>query len=180
MSPDGSPTPVLLIYDTDTIMLKGVVPSASGKDRLELLAEANSQTPASLVDDLIINPHIPVGVGVRVIELNSARFPSGSATVLAAHGLELARVATAMKALPNTSVVVVGHADQRGDTAANVVISGRRAHAVVDYLGSLGVETSRLSARAAGASDLLTVDDNAAALALNRRTEFIFYGLLVE
>jgi hypothetical protein len=29
-----------------------------------------------------------------------------------------------------------------------------------------------------GETDLLTLDDDAKALALNRRTEFIFYGLL--
>jgi hypothetical protein len=44
---------------------------------------------------------------------------------------------------------------------------------------SRGIEGSRLSARSVGEADLLTVDDDEASLALNRRTEFILYGLLV-
>ena len=178
-NPDGTPQPILLVYDTDTITLNGMVPSQAAKDRLEALAIANSQTPGTIVDQLSINPDVPIGIGVRVIELNSERFPSGSAQIQPAQGNEINRVATAMQALPNTTVVVVGHADQNGSTAANIVISSQRARAVVDFLTFVGVDPTRLSSRAAGDSDLLTRDSDPAGLALNRRTEFIFYGLLV-
>jgi outer membrane protein OmpA-like peptidoglycan-associated protein len=63
--------------------------------------------------------------------------------------------------------------------ATNLVLAQRRADAVVAYLISRGIDGSRLSARSVGEADLLTVDDDEASLALNRRTEFIFYGLLV-
>ena len=59
------------------------------------------------------------------------------------------------------------------------MLAQRRADAVVAYLASLGIDGSRLSARSVGEADLLTVDDDEASLALNRRTEFIIYGLLV-
>ena len=75
--------------------------------------------------------------------------------------------------------MVVGHADQRGSDATNLVLAQRRADAVVAYLAGLGIEGSRLSARSVGEADLLTVDDDEASLALNRRTEFILYGLLL-
>lgn len=177
---DGTPQPLLLVYDTNTITLVGMVPSQAAKDRLEALALANSQsTTAAIVDQLTINGDVPIGIGVRVIELNSQRFASGSAKIQPAQGNEITRVATAMQALPKVTVVVVGHADQQGATAANIVISSKRARAVVDFLVTLGVDATRLSDRAAGASDLLTLDNDPAGLALNRRTEFIFYGLLV-
>jgi len=177
---DGTPQPLLLVYDTNTITLVGMVPSQAAKDRLEALALANSQsTTAAIVDQLTINGDVPIGIGVRVIELNSQRFASGSAKIQPAQGNEITRVATAMQALPKVTVVVVGHADQQGATAANIVISSQRARAVVDFLVTLGVDATRLSDRAAGASDLLTLDNDPAGLALNRRTEFIFYGLLV-
>ena len=83
-----------------------------------------------------------------------------------------------MNAFPNITVVVVGHADQRGDEASNLVLAQRRADAVVAYLAGLGIEGSRISARSVGEADLLTVDDDEASLALNRRTEFILYGVL--
>ena len=85
-----------------------------------------------------------------------------------------------MQALQNISVLVVGHADQRGDDPTNFALSDERARAVVNYLIYLGISPMRLSSRAAGENDLLTIGDDDAALALNRRTEFIFYGLLIE
>ncbi len=169
-----------MIFDTDTITITGFVPSQAAKDRLEVLAVANSKTPAEVVNNLIINENVPINVGVRVIELNSARFPEGTAQILPGHAVELDRVVSIMNALPNISVLVIGHADQRGSDANNFAISDERARAVVNYLRFLGISPTRLSSRAAGATDLLTLNNDLAAFALNRRTEFIFYGLVIE
>jgi outer membrane protein OmpA-like peptidoglycan-associated protein len=179
-SADGTPLPILVTYDADTITLTGFVPSQAAKDRLGVLAVANSKTEARLENNLVINPDVPIGVGVRVMELNSARFPEGSAELLPAHANEFVRVAQFMISVPNVTAVVIGHADQRGDEAGNYEISAERAEAVVDFLIYLGVSPTRLSSRAVGEADLLTLDDDDTALALNRRTEFVFYGLLVE
>jgi outer membrane protein OmpA-like peptidoglycan-associated protein len=178
--PDGSPVPIVAIFDDDRITLSGAVPSLESADLLTQLAIANSQFPDLPVDSrLTVNSSVPVGVGVRVLELNSVRFPEGSAEILPEHALQFDRVATIMNAFPNISVTVVGHADQRGDEATNLVLAQRRADAVVAYLISRGIDGARLSARSVGEADLLTVDDDEASLALNRRTEFIIYGLLV-
>jgi outer membrane protein OmpA-like peptidoglycan-associated protein len=179
-SADGTPLPLIVTYDTDTITVTGYVPSQAAKDRVGMLATANSKTEARLENNLVINPDVPIGVGIRVIELNSARFPEGSAELLPAHAAEFERVASVMHALPNVTVMVIGHADQRGDEASNHAISAERAEAVVDFLTYLGVSPTRLASRAVGEDDLLTLADDNTALALNRRTEFVFYGVLVE
>jgi outer membrane protein OmpA-like peptidoglycan-associated protein len=179
-SADGTPLPVLVTYDADTITLTGMVPSQAAKDRLGVLAVANSKTEAQLENNLVINPAVPIGVGVRVMELNSSRFPEGSAELLPEHASEFQRVADFMIAMPNVTAVVIGHADQRGDEAGNYEISAERAEAVVDFLTYLGVSPTRLSSRAVGEADLLSLEDDDTALALNRRTEFVLYGLLVE
>lgn len=178
--PDGSPEPVLAIFDTNTITLSGAVPSEAAKERLAALAIANSKTPAELLDLMTINPAVPINVGVRVLELTSTRFPEGSAEIRPEHAAEFDRVANVLNALPNVTVLVVGHADQRGDEERNYRLSEERAQAVVNYLVSKGIAASRLSSRAVGESDLLSIADDDAALALNRRTEFVFYGLLIE
>jgi outer membrane protein OmpA-like peptidoglycan-associated protein len=179
--PDGLPLPVVVLFDVDTITISGQVPSQAAKDRLASLAVANSQFPdAQVIDNMVINPAVPISVGVRVIELNSVRFPEASAEILPEHALELDRVVNIMKALPNISVLVVGHADQRGDDVTNFAISDERARAVVNYLLYLGIPPTRYSSRAAGESDLLADAEDPLSLALNRRTEFIFYGLLIE
>jgi outer membrane protein OmpA-like peptidoglycan-associated protein len=178
--PDGSAAPVVAIFDVDTITLAGAVPSQEARERLSALALANSKTPASIIDLLTIDPAVPESVGVRVVELTSERFPEGSAEIRMAHAAELNRLADVMSALPNVSALVVGHADQIGSEDNNFALSEERARAVVSYLVDRGVEPSRLSSRAVGESDLLSVNSDEASLALNRRTEFILYGLLVE
>ena len=178
--PDGTPAPVVAVFDLSTITLTGTVPSQAAADRLSALALANSQTPATVVSYLTVNPSVPISIGVRVIELNSVRFPTASAVVMPEHAKELDRVANVMRALPNISVLVIGHADQRGTEAANFAISDARARSVVNYLVYVGISASRLSSRAVGATDLLVTGNEETSLALNRRTEFVFYGLLIQ
>ena len=177
--PDGSPTPVLAIFDTDQITLSGTVPSQAAADRLAQLAIANSKTPAPLVQFLAINPDVPANVGVRVLEMTSSRFPAGGADILPDHGRELDRIGAVMNALPNTTVLVIGHADQRGSEEDNFAVSEARARAVVSHLVDFGIDASRLSSRAVGESDLLSLNDDETALELNRRTEFVIYGTLL-
>lgn len=178
--PDGTPVPVVAIFDFETITLTGTVPDQDAVDRLVYIARATSKTPAAVVSNLVINKNVPNNVGVRVIEMNSVGFPSGSAEVLPAHALELDRVAAVMNALPNVSLLVVGHTDQLGDEQENFVVSDARARAVVNYLVSVGIRADRLSSRAVGEGDLIAIGNDAASLALNRRTEFIFGGLLLD
>ena len=178
--PDGSAAPVVAIFDVSTITLAGAVPDEAARQRLTALASANSKTPAAIIDLLTIDPAVPDGVGVRVVELTSSRFPEGSSEIAMAHAAELNRISAVMSALPNVSVLVVGHADQIGSEAANFALSEARAQAVVSYLVDTGVDPSRLSSRAVGESDLLSVDSDETSLALNRRTEFIVYGALVD
>jgi outer membrane protein OmpA-like peptidoglycan-associated protein len=180
--PDGSPAPVVAVYDVDRITLTGGVPSEAAKERLEALAVANAKPgQAETVDNLLtINPDVPIGIGVRVVELTSVRFPPRSTEVLPAHARELDRAVAIMEALPNISALVIGHTDQVGDPLRNFAVSEQRADAVVNYMASQGIAPDRLASRAVGEEDLLTLDDDAVARALNRRTEFVFYGLLVE
>ncbi|MET0579198.1 MAG: OmpA family protein [Ilumatobacteraceae bacterium] len=177
--PDGTPEPILAIYDTDHVTLSGNVPDQAGKDLLGTLAMATAKPEQqNLVNELTIDPTVPRSIGVRVVELTSARFPEGSAEVTLEQAAEINRLAAILNQLPNLTALVIGHADQRGQEATNYVVSEQRADAVVNYLVSQGIAPSRLSSRAVGESDLLTLDNEPAALALNRRTEFVLYGLL--
>jgi outer membrane protein OmpA-like peptidoglycan-associated protein len=179
--PDGSPAPIVAIYDGPTIRVTGWVPSLEKAAQLEALALANSNDPAARIDSTwSVDPAVPTNIGTRVIEMNSPRFPPGSAEVTPEHAAQLNRVASVMNLLPNVTVTVVGHADQLGDPAVNYVLSEARAVSVVRYLVGQGIDPSRLAARAVGEQDLLSEDESEASLALNRRTEFIFVGLLAD
>jgi len=179
--PDGSPEPIVAIFNGPVVQVTGWVPSEEKAAQLTALALANSTDPDAQVEaDLQIDPSVPLNIGTRVIEVNSPRFPTGSSDVTPEHAEQLDRVASVMSLLPNVSVTVVGHADQLGDEVSNYALSEARAVSVVRYLVGQGVDPSRLAARAVGEQDLLFEDDSAEALALNRRTEFIFYGLIAD
>jgi flagellar motor protein MotB len=170
----------LIVFNGDAITLSGAVPSDAAAQRLSALAGAYSKTPnAKIVNSLVVDPGTPGTIGVRVIEMNAARFATGVSQVTPDYAPELNRAVAVMKTVPNVSVLVVGHADQQGDSEQNLKLSQARASAVVDYLISQGVSPDRLSARGVGDRSLLTQQSDAAGLALNRRTEFVFFGLLV-
>ncbi len=171
----------MAIYDGPTIRVTGWVPSQAKAEQLEGLALVNSTDPNALIDATwSIDPAVPLSIGTRVIEMNSPRFPPGSSDVTPEHAAQLDRVANVMGFLPNVTATVVGHADQIGDAGANYALSEARAVSVVRYLVGQGIDPARLSARAVGEQDLLSEDESAASLALNRRTEFVFYGLLAD
>lgn len=179
--PDGSPAWVTALFGVDRVTISGAVPDQAAKDRLQTLAIANAKPgQAGTIENLLtINPAVPRNVGVRVVELTSVRFPEASAEILPPHAAELDRVVGILQALPHVTALVIGHADQRGHEATNFAISEARADAVTTYLATHGVDPARLSSRAVGEADLLTLNDDAAALELNRRTEFVFFGLLI-
>ncbi len=177
--PDGTPAPVVVIYDETSTRLTGALPDEATKQRLEDLAKANAKPGQENVDNQVtINPAVPNSVGVRVVELTSERFPDGSAEIQPLQAADIDRVVNVMNLLPNVTVQVIGHADQRGDEVTNYILSKQRADAVLNYLVAHGIDPARVASKAVGEEDLLSINDDDAALKLNRRTEFVFYGLL--
>lgn len=177
---DGTPEWITVIYDVDSITLKGVAPDEAAKAQLEALAtQYGKPEQQATVNNLVtLNPAMPRDVGVRVVELTSTRFPPGSDEIVLEQAAEINRVVAAMQALPQTSALIIGHADQNGDEVVNYVLSRDRADAVLAYLISQGIAPERLTATAVGEEELLSLDDDEAALALNRRTEFVLFNLL--
>jgi outer membrane protein OmpA-like peptidoglycan-associated protein len=167
------------MFNGERVLLEGSVPSQETLDYLNGLAVANAKGPATITNRLTIDPSVPLDVPVRVVELQSVRFPSGSTEIRPEHAAELDRVANVMLSLPHVTVHVIGHADQVGNEADNLVLSQLRAEAVVAYLASKGIAPERLTAEGVGETDLILEDVGEDALALNRRTEFVFGGLLI-
>jgi OOP family OmpA-OmpF porin len=70
-------------------------------------------------------------------------------------------------------VQVQGHTDNRGDPAANLELSQRRAESVVQWLINAGVESSRLEAKGYGDTRPLVPNLTPANRARNRRVQFM-------
>ena len=84
----------------------------------------------------------------------------------------LARHAEWLKARPAAKVTVEGHCDERGTVEYNLALGDKRAHAVRDYLVSLGVPADRLQAVSYGKERPMDSGHGEAAWAQNRRAHF--------
>jgi outer membrane protein OmpA-like peptidoglycan-associated protein len=77
-----------------------------------------------------------------------------------------------LKENPRLKVEIVGHTDDVGTDEANLLISGRRAKVVVDYLISKGINPARLKLTAKGKTEPVFPNDTEENRAKNRRVEF--------
>lgn len=168
----------MAVFEADRITLTGVVPSEAAADRVVAFALGYRLSPAPVADNLTIDANAPVSAGVRVVEHDSVNFVDDTDVITPEHARQLDRVVVMMTAMPDATVHVVGNTDQRGGETRNSLVSRRRAEAVVAYLVSRGIDGSRLTTQAAGESNPLSNEPTEAAHALNRRTEFVWYGLL--
>jgi peptidoglycan-associated lipoprotein len=84
----------------------------------------------------------------------------------------LSRKAAALRANPDVTLRVEGHADERGSVEYNLALSLRRANAVREYLAGAGLDASRFEVAAFGEEQPLDMGQTEAAFARNRRAEF--------
>ena len=126
-----------------------------------------NNTPANVAVDatgcpLFLEEAVDVDLNV-VFENNSAEIKSDSMT-------DVQRLADFMTEYKNTSVVIEGHSSAAGSAKYNLTLSQKRADAVKDLLISkFNLETSRLSAKGFGETQLISKGDTAADHDVNRR-----------
>jgi peptidoglycan-associated lipoprotein len=74
---------------------------------------------------------------------------------------------------PSARLSVEGHCDERGTNEYNLALGDRRAKAVRDFLGSLGVPSSKLDVISYGEEKPLCTDQTEDCWAKNRRAHFV-------
>lgn len=100
-------------------------------------------------------------------------FSADSAQISDSERGELMRMADFLRARPTTVALIVGHADDRGDAAANYRLAEQRAAAVRSYLVVRGIDPERLTAVSRGEDDPLRDNQTQAGRAGNRRVEIL-------
>ena len=70
-------------------------------------------------------------------------------------------------------VTIEGHADERGTNEYNLALGDRRAAAVRDYLGSLGVAENRILSVTRGEESPFCAESNEDCRQQNRRVELV-------
>lgn len=84
----------------------------------------------------------------------------------------LDRKAALLRANPNVTLRIDGHADERGTVEYNLALSLRRANAVREYLTGAGIDVARLEVAGFGEEQPLASGMDESAYARNRRAEF--------
>ena len=109
---------------------------------------------------------------VRAIDMN-VQFDFASSNLTDDGRTALQQLAIAMRAerLASARFAIEGHTDAKGTAKYNLDLSSRRAKSVVDYLGSQGIDISRLEPVGKGFNELLNEDDPLAAE--NRRVRIV-------
>ena len=82
----------------------------------------------------------------------------------------LRKQATWLRANPDITVVLEGHADERGTREYNLALGERRANAAKDYLMTYGVSANRISVISYGKERPVDSGSNPLAWSKNRRS----------
>ncbi len=85
---------------------------------------------------------------------------------------EFESIVSYLKDNPHAACEIAGHSDNVGSSTVNMLVSQKRAEAVVKYLTSQGIDGSRLKARGYGFSRPMDTNSTTVGRAKNRRVEF--------
>jgi peptidoglycan-associated lipoprotein len=115
------------------------------------------------------DPASPLSKRVLYFELDSSQISNEDREIIAAHARFLA-------AHPDISIVLEGHADERGTREYNLALGERRAKAVQQLLVLQGVDPKQVQVISFGEERPVALDHNESAWRLNRRVEILYSG----
>lgn len=117
-----------------------------------------------------------VGEGIKITFDSGILYATNSAELQSGARTELAQLAETLKKYPDTNILIEGHTDNTGTREINQPLSERRAQSVASYLGTVGVDRSRMTTQ--GYADTQPVADNstAAGRQQNRRVEIAIFA----
>lgn len=118
----------------------------------------------------------------KVLKLSPIYFDLDKSEIRPDAAIELAKVVEVMEMYPNMKVDIRSHTDSRGNDDYNMKLSDRRAKSTLDWIVSQGIDTSRLTAKGYGESQLINRCKNGVKCSEeehqeNRRSEFIVLEL---
>jgi outer membrane protein OmpA-like peptidoglycan-associated protein len=115
---------------------------------------------------------VPIEIGEKV-RLNNIFFETGKWDLLPESFAELDELVKILGDNPSMEIEINGHTDNVGDDNSNLVLSQKRAAAVVTYLLGRGVAGDRLDSAGFGETQPVAPNETDEGRALNRRVEFV-------
>ena len=115
------------------------------------------------------DPNSPVSVRVIYFPLDSVQVSNEDREVISAH-------ARLLSSNPDVTVVLEGHADERGTREYNLALGERRAKAVQQLLVLQGVAPAQVQVISFGEERPVALGHDDEAWRLNRRVEILYSG----
>ncbi len=115
------------------------------------------------------DPNSPLSRRVLYFDLDSSQISPEDREIIAAHARFLSQH-------PDISVVLEGHADERGTREYNLALGERRAKTVEQLLTLQGVSQKQIQIISFGEERPVALDHNESAWRLNRRVEILYSG----
>jgi outer membrane protein OmpA-like peptidoglycan-associated protein len=154
-----------------TVPLKGtrkVKPTETTTYTIVAKGEGGTQ-----IESVEIAVAAPAPVIEAKVNLRGVTFLSGKSELTLNAKQVLDGVAEQLLAAPNVKIEIHGHTDNVGKRASNQELSERRAKAVVGYLATKGIKSSRMKAVGFGQDSPVADNATAAGREQNRRIEMI-------
>lgn len=160
---------VLLLGGCTSVGDKGDddTPVAAEEDKKDetAKAEGDEEGASMKLDD----PASPLSQRVIYFEFDSSTIKDEYQEILAAH-------ATYLTANPTASIVLEGHADERGTREYNIALGERRAKSVQQILTLQGVDEKQIQVISFGEERPVALGHDESAWSLNRRVEILYSG----
>jgi outer membrane protein OmpA-like peptidoglycan-associated protein len=102
-------------------------------------------------------------------------FETDKATLTPASVEALNKIVDLLKQQPFKQLQIEGHTDNTGTPKRNEQLSEQRAHTVLEYLATAGIDRKKLTAKGFGATKPIANNKTAEGRARNRRTVFVLY-----
>jgi outer membrane protein OmpA-like peptidoglycan-associated protein/tetratricopeptide (TPR) repeat protein len=148
------------------------------KESIVVIAKATGITDLSLAIDKRIKP---IGVGTdlaKTVDIPIIYFDLDKWNIRPDAAFQLEKIVEVMKQFPTMKIYVRSHTDSRQTAQYNLNLSNKRAKSTVQWLVKKGIESSRLTGKGYGETQLINkcsdgVKCSDAEHQANRRSEFI-------
>ncbi len=127
------------------------------------------QSGASLDITSLNDPNSPLSQRVLYFDLDSSQVKEEDRDVITVHAEFLA-------AHPDISVVLEGHADERGSREYNIALGEKRAKTVKQLMTLQGVTEAQIQVISFGEERPVALGHDSSAWNLNRRVEILYTG----
>lgn len=154
---------------------------SSSDDAIDTKTNTETNQVADTIDNTVVTPIIEEPTMSEqelkekaLREQKTVYFAFDNSTISSSYEAMLSAHAMFLSANPSASVLVEGHADERGTPEYNIALGERRAMAVSKYLQASGVDASQISIVSYGEEKPLLMGQTESAYAKNRRAVLVY------